>query len=143
MAKQRAEGLNEKLEAYRRLLGTFPPSLRGVQRPPSSRAKLLGKASEQKPTWPRNPVCRCRVVPCPRTHLHNLTLAASLASHCRAPASWLSSAHRRTLSRQPHAANRRKDIDPGFIVRPEAQPAAELRTPPHSRAPDVVGYLSW
>ena len=151
MAKQRAEGLQREAgETVQAVTGHIPAVIEGVQKTiPHPEPTPQEKPQNPKPTWPETPVLQMPnsgSLPAPNlTPAQPALLAAKLlASTTEAPANrgFIVNAPQDTqpVSRMPMAPA--EDIDPGFIVRPEAQPALGNFAPRLIQGPpDVVESL--
>ena len=151
MAKQRAEGLQREAgETVQAVTGHIPAVIEGVQKTiPHPEPTPQEKPQNPKPAWPETPVLQMPnsgSLPAPNlTPAQPALLAAKLlASTTEAPANrgFIVNAPQDTqpVSRMPMAPA--EDIDPGFIVRPEAQPALGNFAPRLIQGPpDVVESL--
>ena len=151
MAKQRAEGLQREAgETVQAVTGHIPAVIEGVQKTiPHPEPTPQEKPQNPKPTWPETPVLQMPnsgSLPAPNLTPAQPALSAAklLDSTTEAPANrgFIVNAPQDTqpVSRMPMAPA--EDIDPGFIVRPEAQPALGNFAPRLIQGPpDVVESL--
>ena len=151
IAKQKAEGLHREAgEAAWALAKQIPAVIEGVQKTlPHPEPAPQEKPQNPKPTWPETPVLQMPnsgSLPAPNLTPAQPALSAAklLDSTTEAPANrgFIVNAPQDTqpVSRMPMAPA--EDIDPGFIVRPEAQPALGNFAPRLIQGPpDVVESL--
>ncbi|WP_311446346.1 extensin [uncultured Rothia sp.] len=144
IAKQRAEGLQREAgETVQAAAGQIPAIIEGVQKTlPHPEPTPQEKPQNPKPAWPETPVPQMSnsgSLPAPNLAPAQPVLSAAnlLGSNAEAPANrgFIVNAPQDTqpVSRMPMAPA--EDIDPGFIVRPEAQPT------PGSLAPRIIQGL--
>lgn len=144
IAKQRAEGLQREAgETVQAAAGQIPAVIEGVQKAlPHPKPTPEEKPQNPKPAWPETPVPQMPnsgAWPAPNLVPAQPVLSAAklLGSNVEAPANrgFIVNAPQDTqpVSRMPMAPA--EDIDPGFIVRPEAQPT------PGSLAPRIIQGL--
>lgn len=144
IAKQRAEGLQREAgETVQAAAGQIPAVIEGVQKTlPHPEPTPEEKPQNPKPAWPETPVPQMPnsgAWPAPNLVPAQPVLSAAklLGSNVEAPANrgFIVNAPQDTqpVSRMPMAPA--EDIDPGFIVRPEAQPT------PGSLAPRIIQGL--
>ena len=144
IAKQRAEGLQREAgETVQAAAGQIPAIIEGVKKTlPHPEPTPQEKPQNPKPAWPETPVPQMPnsgAWPAPNLVPAQPVLSAAklLGSNAEAPANrgFIVNALQDTqpVSRMPMAPA--EDIDPGFIVRPEAQPT------PGSLAPRIIQGL--
>ena len=144
IAKQKAEGLQREAgESAWAVAGQIPAVIEGVQKTiPHPEPTPEEKPQNPKPAWPETPVPQMPnsgAWPAPNLVPAQPVLSAAklLGSNVEAPANrgFIVNAPQDTqpVSRMPMAPA--EDIDPGFIVRPEAQPT------PGSLAPRIIQGL--
>lgn len=132
IAKQRAEGLRREAgETVQAAAKQIPAVIEGVKKTlPHPEPTPQEKPQNPKPAWPETPVPQMpnsRALPAPNLAPAQPVLSAAklLGSNTEAPANrgFIVNAPQDTqpVSRMPMTPA--EDIDPGFIVRPEAQPA--------------------
>ena len=151
IAKQRAEGLRREAgETVQAAAKQIPAVIEGVKKTlPHPEPTLQEKPQNPKPAWPETPVPQMPnsgALPAPNLAPAQPVLSAAklLGSNTEAPANrgFIVNAPQDTqpVSRMPMAPA--EDIDPGFIVRPEAQPALGNLAPRLVQGlPDVVESL--
>lgn len=151
IAKQRAEGLQREAgETVQAAAGQIPAVIEGVQKTlPHPEPTPEEKPQNPKPAWPETPVPQMPnsgAWPAPNLVPAQPVLSAAklLGSNVEAPANrgFIVNAPQDTqpVSRMPMAPA--EDIDPGFIVRPEAQPTLGNLAPRLVQGlPDVVESL--
>lgn len=151
IAKQRAEGLRREAgETVQAAAKQIPAVIEGVKKTlPHPEPTLQEKPQNPKPAWPETPVPQMPnsgALPAPNLAPAQPVLSAAklLGSNTEAPANrgFIVNAPQDTqpVSRMPMAPA--EDIDPGFIVRPEAQPALGNLAPRLVQdLPDVVESL--
>ena len=151
IAKQRAEGLRREAgETVQAAAKQIPAVIEGVKKTlPHPEPTPQEKPQNPKPAWPETPVPQMpnsRALPAPNLAPAQPVLSAAklLGSNTEAPANrgFIVNAPQDTqpVSRMPMAPA--EDIDPGFIVRPEAQPALGNLAPRLVQGlPDVVESL--
>ena len=151
IAKQRAEGLRREAgETVQAAAKQIPAVIEGVKKTlPHPEPTLQEKPQNPKPAWPETPVPQMPnsgALPAPNLAPAQPVLSAAklLGSNTEAPANrgFIVNAPQDTqpVSRMPMAPA--EDIDPGFIVRPEAQPALGNFAPRLIQGPpDVVESL--
>lgn len=144
IAKQKAEGLQREAgETVQAAAGQIPAVIEGVKKTlPHPEPTPQEKPQNPKPAWPETPVPQMSnsgSLPAPNLAPAQPVLSAAnlLGSNAEAPANrgFIVNALQDTqpVSRMPMAPA--EDIDPGFIVRPEAQPT------PGSLAPRIIQGL--
>ena len=151
IAKQRAEGLRREAgETVQAAAKQIPAVIEGVKKTlPHPEPTPQEKPQNPKPAWPETPVPQMpnsRALPAPNLAPAQPVLSAAklLGSNTEAPANrgFIVNAPQDTqpVSRMPMTPA--EDIDPGFIVRPEAQPALGNLAPRLIQGlPDVVESL--
>ena len=151
IAKQRAEGLQREAgETVQAAAKQIPAVIEGVKKTlPHPEPTPQEKPQNPKPAWPETPVPQMpnsRALPAPNLAPAQPVLSAAklLGSNTEAPANrgFIVNAPQDTqpVSRMPMTPA--EDIDPGFIVRPEAQPALGNLAPRLIQGlPDVVESL--
>ena len=151
IAKQRAEGLRREAgETVQAAAKQIPAVIEGVKKTlPHPEPTPQEKPQNPKPAWPETPVPQMpnsRALPAPNLAPAQPVLSAAklLGSNTEAPANrgFIVNAPQDTqpVSRMPMTPA--EDIDPGFIVRPEAQPALGNLSPRLIQGlPDVVESL--
>jgi len=151
IAKQRAEGLRREAgETVQAAAKQIPAVIEGVKKTlPHPEPTPQEKPQNPKPAWPETPVPQMpnsRALPAPNLAPAQPVLSAAklLGSNTEAPANrgFIVNAPQDTqpVSRMPMTPA--EDIDPGFIVRPEAQPALGNLAPRLVQGlPDVVESL--
>lgn len=144
IAKQKAEGLQREAgETVQAAAGQIPAVIEGVKKTlPHPEPTPQEKPQNPKPAWPETPVPQMSnsgSLPAPNLAPAQPVLSAAnlLGSNAEAPANrgFIVNAPQDTqpVSRMPMAPA--ENIDPGFIVRPEAQPT------PGSLAPRIIQGL--
>ena len=151
IAKQKAEGLQREAgETVQAAAGQIPAIIEGVQKSiPHPEPTPEEKPQNPKPAWPETPVPQMPnsgSLPAPNIAPTQPVLSAAklLGSNTEAPANrgFIVNAPQDTqpVSRMPMAPA--EDIDPGFIVRPEAQPTLGSLAPRLIQGlPDAVESL--
>lgn len=151
IAKQRAEGLRREAgETVQAAAKQILAVIEGVKKTlPHPEPTPQEKPQNPKPAWPETPVPQMpnsRALPAPNLAPAQPVLSAAklLGSNTEAPANrgFIVNAPQDTqpVSRMPMTPA--EDIDPGFIVRPEAQPALGNLAPRLIQGlPDVVESL--
>ena len=151
IAKQRVEGLQRETgETVQAVAGQIPAVIEGVQKTlPHPEPTPQEKPQNPKPAWPETPVPQMPnsgALPAPNLAPAQPVPSAAklLGSNTEAPANrgFIVNAPQNTqpVSRMPMAPA--EDIDPGFIVRPEAQPTLGSLAPRLVQGlPDVVESL--
>lgn len=151
IAKQRAEGLQREAgETVQAAAKQIPAVIEGIKKTiPHPEPTPQEKPQNPKPAWPETPVPQMpnsRALPAPNLAPAQPVLSAAklLGSNTEAPANrgFIVNAPQDTqpVSRMPMTPA--EDIDPGFIVRPEAQPALGNLAPRLIQGlPDVVESL--
>ena len=151
IAKQRAEGLRREVgETVQAAAKQIPAVIEGAQKTiPHPEPTPQEKPHSPKPAWPETPVPQMPnsgSLPAPNIAPTQPVLSAAklLGSDTEAPANrgFIVNAPQDTqpVSRMPMTPA--EDIDPGFIVRPEAQPALGNLSPRLIQGlPDVVESL--
>jgi hypothetical protein len=151
IAKQKAEGLQREAgETVQAAAKQIPAVIEGVKKTlPHPEPTPQEKPQNPKPAWPETPVPQMpnsRALPAPNLAPAQPVLSAAklLGSNTEAPANrgFIVNAPQDTqpVSRMPMTPA--EDIDPGFIVRPEAQPALGNLAPRLIQGlPDVVESL--
>lgn len=151
IAKQRAEGLQREAgETVQAAAGQIPAIIEGVKKTlPHPEPTPQEKPQSPKPAWPETPVPQMPnsgSLPAPNIAPTQPVLSAAklLGSNTEAPANrgFIVNAPQDTqpVSRMPMAPA--EDIDPGFIVRPEAQPTLGSLAPRLIQGlPDAVESL--
>ena len=151
IAKQRVEGLQRETgETVQAVAGQIPAVIEGVQKTlPHPEPTPQEKPQTPKPAWPETPAPQMPnsgALPAPNLAPAQPVPSAAklLGSNTEAPANrgFIVNAPQNTqpVSRMPMAPA--EDIDPGFIVRPEAQPTLGSLAPRLVQGlPDVVESL--
>lgn len=151
IAKQKAEGLQREAgETVQAVAGQIPAVIEGVKKTlPHPEPTPQEKPQTPEPAWPETPVPQTPnsgALPAPNLAPAQPVLSAAklLGSNTEAPANrgFIVNAPQDTqpVSRMPMAPA--EDIDPGFIVRPEAQPTLGSLAPRLVQGlPDVVESL--
>lgn len=151
IAKQRAEGLQREAgETVQAVAGQIPAVIEGVQKTlPHPEPTPQEKPQAPEPAWPETPAPQMQnsgSLPAPNLAPAQPVLSAAklLGSTTEAPANrgFIVNAPQDTppVTRMPMAPA--EDIDPGFIVRPEAQPTLGNLAPRLVQGlPDVVESL--
>ncbi|WP_314658879.1 extensin [uncultured Rothia sp.] len=151
IAKQRAEGLQREAgETVQAVAGQIPAVIEGVQKTiPHPEPTPQEKPQNPKPAWPETPapqMPKSGSLPAPNLAPAQPVLSAAklLGSTTEAPANrgFIVNAPQDTqaVTRMPMAPA--EDIDPGFIVRPEAQSTLGSLAPRLVQGlPDVVESL--
>lgn len=150
IAKQKAEGLQREAgETVQAAAKQIPAVIEGVQKTIPHPEPTPQESQNPKPAWPKTPVPQMPnsgALPAPNLAPAQPVLSAAklLGSNTEAPANrgFIVNAPQDTqpVSRMPMAPA--EDIDPGFIVRPEAQPTLGSLAPRLVQGlPDVVESL--
>ena len=151
IAKQKAEGLQREAgETVQAAAGQIPAVIEGVKKTlPHPEPTPQEKPQNPKPAWPETPVPQMSnsgSLPAPNLAPAQPVLSAAnlLGSNAEAPANrgFIVNAPQDTqpVSRMPMAPA--ENIDPGFIVRPEAQPTLGNLAPRLVQGlPDVLESL--
>ena len=150
IAKQRAEGLQREAgETVQAAAKQIPAVIEGIKKTIPHPEPTPQESQNPQPAWPETPVPQMpnsRALPAPNLAPAQPVLSAAklLGSNTEAPANrgFIVNAPQDTqpVSRMPMTPA--EDIDPGFIVRPEAQPALGNLAPRLIQGlPDVVESL--
>ncbi|WP_314852770.1 extensin [Rothia mucilaginosa] len=150
IAKQRAEGLQREAgETVQAAAKQIPAVIEGIKKTIPHPEPTPQESQNPQPAWPEMPVPQMpnsRALPAPNLAPAQPVLSAAklLGSNTEAPANrgFIVNAPQDTqpVSRMPMTPA--EDIDPGFIVRPEAQPALGNLAPRLIQGlPDVVESL--
>lgn len=150
IVKQKAEGLQREAgETVQAVAGQIPAVIEGVQKTLPHPEPTPQESQNPKPAWPEMPVPQMPnsgSLPAPNLAPAQPVLSAAklLGSNTEAPANrgFIVNAPQDTqpVSRMPMAPA--EDIDPGFIVRPEAQPTLGSLAPRLIQGlPDAVESL--
>ena len=151
IAKQKAEGLQREAgETVQAVAGQIPAVIEGVQKTlPHPEPTPQEKPQNPKPAWPETSVPQTPnsgALPAPNLAPAQPVLSAAklLGSNTEAPANrgFIVNAPQDTQPVSHMPMTPAEDIDPGFIVRPEAQPTLGSLAPRLVQGlPDVVESL--
>ena len=151
IAKQKAEGLQREAgETVQAVAGQIPAVIEGVQKTlPHPEPTPQEKPQNPKPAWPETSVPQMPnsgALPAPNLAPAQPVLSAAklLGSNTEAPANrgFIVNAPQDTQPVSHMPMTPAEDIDPGFIVRPEAQPTLGSLAPRLVQGlPDVVESL--